>query len=116
MTEEENNHYFEVAKEIIDRYFEEKKLLKECMQTERTTATTEKVLKTVFSQMTEQSQKIYDAWEDEWVKSKYFPNHEERSLAAAFKELINQLQRGTTIGPVIMCPDILELCEELEND
>jgi len=53
MTEEESNHYFEVAKEIIDRYFEEKKLLKECRQTGRTTATTEKVLKTVFSQMTD---------------------------------------------------------------
>ena len=52
MTEEESNHYFEVAKEIIDRYFEEKKLLKECRQTGRTTATTEKVLKIVFSQMT----------------------------------------------------------------
>jgi len=53
MTEEESNHYFEVAKEIIGRYFEEKKLLKECRQTGRTTATTEKVLKTVFSQMTD---------------------------------------------------------------
>jgi acid phosphatase class B len=53
MTEEESNHYFEVAKEIIDKYFEEKKLLKECRQTGRTTATTEKVLKTVFSQMKE---------------------------------------------------------------
>jgi len=53
MTEEESNHYFEVAKEIIDKYFEEKKLLKECRQTGRTTATTEKVLKTVFSQMTD---------------------------------------------------------------
>jgi len=53
MTEEESNHYFEVAKEIIDKYFEENKLLKECRQTGRTTATTEKVLKTVFSQMTD---------------------------------------------------------------
>ena len=53
MTEEESNHYFEVAKEIVDKYFDEKKLLKECRQTGRTTATTEKVLKTVFSQMTD---------------------------------------------------------------
>jgi hypothetical protein len=53
MTEEESNHYFEVAKEIVEKYFEEKKLLKECRQTGRTTATTEKVLKTVFSQMTD---------------------------------------------------------------
>jgi hypothetical protein len=34
------------------------------------------------------------------------------SLAAAFKELINQLQASPGI---IMCPDILELCEELKN-
>ena len=53
MTEEESNHYFEVAKEIVDKYFEEKKLLKECRQTGRTNATTEKILKTVFSQMTD---------------------------------------------------------------
>jgi hypothetical protein len=63
--------------------------------------------------MTERAQKIYDAWEEEWLKQKDF--YENRALAAAFKELINQLQQGTTVGPVIMCADILELCEELEN-
>ena len=65
--------------------------------------------------MTERAQKIYDAWEQEFVKEKN-PFYEHRALAAAFKELINQLQQGTTVGPVIMCPDILELCEELKND
>jgi 3-deoxy-D-arabino-heptulosonate 7-phosphate (DAHP) synthase class II len=60
--------------------------------------------------MSERAQKIYDAWEEEWLKQKDF--YENRSLAAAFKELINQLQ----VSPgIIMCPDILELCEELEN-
>jgi len=60
MTEEESNHYFEgdyfyfeLPKEIVDKYFDEHKLLKECRQTGRTAATTEKVLKTVFSQMTD---------------------------------------------------------------
>ena len=35
-------------------------------------------------------------------------------LIHTFKELINQLQKGTIVGPVITCYDVLELCEELE--
>ena len=46
----------EYGREKIRALMEEKKLLKECRQTGRTTATTEKVLKTVFSQMTEDIQ------------------------------------------------------------
>jgi hypothetical protein len=41
------------GREKIRALMEEKKLLKECRQTGRTNATTEKVLKTVFSQMTD---------------------------------------------------------------
>ena len=41
------------GREKIRALMEENKLLKECRQTGRTTATTEKVLKTVFSQMKE---------------------------------------------------------------
>lgn len=63
--------------------------------------------------MSEQSKKIYGAWEEEWLKQIDF--YEQRSLAAAFRELINQMQQGTTVGAVITCSDILELCEELEN-
>jgi hypothetical protein len=44
------------GREKIRALMEEKKLLKECRQTGRTTATTEKVLKTVFSQMNEDIQ------------------------------------------------------------
>jgi hypothetical protein len=65
--------------------------------------------------MTERAQKIYDAWEQEFIEDKY-PFYENRALSATFKELINQLQQGTTVGPVIMCADVLELCEELKND
>jgi hypothetical protein len=43
----------EYGREKIRALMEEKKLLKECRQTGRTNATTEKVLKTVFSQMTD---------------------------------------------------------------
>jgi hypothetical protein len=60
--------------------------------------------------MKERSQKIYDAWEEEYCLQRGF--YEGRALSAALKELINQLQ---TSPGVIMCPDILELCEELEN-
>jgi hypothetical protein len=42
-----------LEKKEDDKDLEEKKLLKECRQTGRTNATTEKVLKTVFSQMKE---------------------------------------------------------------
>jgi hypothetical protein len=42
-----------LEKKEDDKDLEENKLLKECRQTGRTTATTEKVLKTVFSQMKE---------------------------------------------------------------
>lgn len=60
--------------------------------------------------MTVRAQKIYDAWEEEYCLQK--PFHEHRALAAAFKELINQLQ----VSPgIIMCPDVLELCEELKD-
>ena len=60
--------------------------------------------------MSERAQKIYDAWEEEYCLQK--PFHEHRALAAAFKELINQLQQG---NGMIYAPDILELCEELKN-
>lgn len=61
--------------------------------------------------MTVRAQKIYDVWEEEYCLQK--PFHEHRALAVAFKELINQLQ----VSPgIIMCPDVLELCEELKDD
>ena len=63
--------------------------------------------------MTERAQRIYDAWEDEYCRQK--PFYEHRALASAIRETINQLQKGTTLGAVIMCADVLELCEELEK-
>ena len=36
-------------------------------------------------------------------------------VAAALREVINQLQQSSTTHPAfISCPDLLELCEELE--
>ena len=63
--------------------------------------------------MTERAQRIYDAWEDEYCRQK--PFYEHRALASAIRETINQLQKGTTLGAVNMCADVLELCEELEK-
>ena len=63
--------------------------------------------------MTERAQRIYDVWEDEYCRQK--PFYEHRALASAIRETINQLQKGTTLGAVIMCEDMLELCEELEK-
>jgi hypothetical protein len=36
-------------------------------------------------------------------------------VAAALRETINQLQKGSTVDSVIMCADVLDLCEKLEK-
>ena len=41
--------------------------------------------------MTERAKKIYRAWEDKWVESNKFPNHEELSLAAAIRIIADEL-------------------------
>jgi hypothetical protein len=58
----------------------------------------------------ERAQKIMKAYEAEDTYN--FPND---GVAAALREVINQLQKGTTVGVVIMCADVLELCEELKK-
>lgn len=70
--------------------------------------------------MSEIAQKLYDAWEEEWLKQRDF--YEKRSLAAALKELVNQLKIDYEIEEyveddwVIDVKDILRISEELEND
>jgi hypothetical protein len=66
--------------------------------------------------MTERAKKIYDAWNDVYnLQRECYAHHIPSALAAAIRETINQLQQGTSVGAVIMCADVLELCEELEN-
>jgi hypothetical protein len=62
--------------------------------------------------MKEQAQKVLETflWEPKFSK-----RDEKSALIRALKELINQLQKGTTVGAVIMCDDVLELCEELKK-
>jgi hypothetical protein len=57
--------------------------------------------------MTERAKKIMKAYEAEDTYN--FPND---GVAAAIREVINQLQQSPG---VIMCADVLELCEELEK-
>ena len=59
--------------------------------------------------MTERAQKVWEAYEAEDTYN--FPKD---GVVAALRETINQLQQGTTVGAVIMCDDVLELCDELE--
>ena len=59
--------------------------------------------------MTERAKKIMKAYEAEDTY-----NYPQDGVAAALREVINQLQQGTIVGPVITCYDVLELCEELE--
>jgi hypothetical protein len=56
--------------------------------------------------MTERAKKIMEAYEAEDTYN--FPKD---GVAAAIREVINQLQQSPG---VIMCADVLELCDELE--
>jgi len=58
--------------------------------------------------MTERAQKVKEAF---WENTKYPDDLDEWNLANALRETINQLQQSPG---VIMCADVLELCEELE--
>jgi hypothetical protein len=57
--------------------------------------------------MTERAQRIMEAYKAEDTYN--FPND---GVAAALREVINQLQQSPG---VIMCADVLELCEEIEK-
>ena len=56
--------------------------------------------------MTERAQRIMEAY-----KAEDTYNYPQDGVAAALREVINQLQQSPG---VIMCADVLELCEELE--
>ena len=60
--------------------------------------------------MTERAQKIVDATMELTLRPQQ--GDRARVIAAALREVINQLQQSPG---VIMCPDVLELCEELET-
>jgi hypothetical protein len=64
---------------------------------------------------TEQAKKVDDAY---WKGRTNIPDIYTKGrvrFAAGLREVINQLQQGTTVGAVIMCTDVLELCDELEK-
>jgi len=56
--------------------------------------------------MTERAQKVWEAYEAEDTYN--FPKD---GVVAALREVINQLQQSPG---VIMCADVLKLCDELE--
>jgi hypothetical protein len=63
--------------------------------------------------MTKTERKVMEAfWNSHQQDRKYW--HRD-GVSAALRETINQLQKGTAVGAVIMCADVLELCEELEK-
>ena len=61
----------------------------------------------------QQAEKIYDVWEEEWLKSKDFYEH--RALAAAFRELITQCGYTKDELLVVNVRDILGIIEVLEE-
>jgi hypothetical protein len=59
--------------------------------------------------------KTHKVWEAFRENTDYPEDITGWNLANALREVINQLQKGTIVGPVITCYDVLELCEELEK-
>ena len=62
--------------------------------------------------MTKVERKVMEAFWNSHQQDRAYWHRD--GVAAALREVINQLQKGTTVGTVIMCADVLELCEELE--
>jgi len=71
--------------------------------------------------MTERAKRIYRAWEDKWVESNKFPNHEELSLAAGIREIVNEFQyyqccEEEGVEDMVVDARVLyELADELEE-
>ena len=65
--------------------------------------------------MTERAKKIYRAWEEEWVKSKYLPNHEELALASAIREIANCFEWDSYGLAELNANDFIELADEVEE-
>jgi hypothetical protein len=61
----------------------------------------------------QQAEKIYDVWEEEWLKSKDFYEH--RALAAAFRTLLEQCGYEQDGLLVVNIRDIIGIVEVLEE-
>jgi hypothetical protein len=69
------------------------------------------------------AQKIWDTYIEGYSEalmtpvenfSTYLDKDSKKIIASVLRQTINELQKGTAVGAVIMCADMLELCEELE--
>ena len=58
------------------------------------------------------SEKTHKVWEAFWENTYYPDDLDGWNLSNALREVINQLQQSPG---VIMCADVLELCEEIEK-
>ena len=74
--------------------------------------------------MKEQAQKIWDTYINGYSEALMTPVEDfatyldkdcRKIIASVLRQTINELQKGTAVGAVIMCADVLELCEELEK-
>jgi hypothetical protein len=61
--------------------------------------------------MTKTERKVMEAFWNSHQQDRAYWHRD--GVAAALRETINQLQQSPG---VIMCADVLELCEEIEND
>ena len=74
--------------------------------------------------MKEQAQKIWDTYINGYSEALMTPVEDfatyldkdcRKIIADVLRQTINELQKGTAVGVVIMCEDVLELCNELEK-
>ena len=74
--------------------------------------------------MKEQAQKIWDTYINGYSEAlmtpvenfaTYLDKDSKKIIASVLRQTINELQKGTAVGVVIMCEDVLELCNELEK-
>jgi hypothetical protein len=74
--------------------------------------------------MKEQAQKIWDTYINGYSEAlmtpvedfaTYLDKDSKKIIADVLRQTINELQKGTAVGVVIMCEDVLELCNELEK-
>ena len=63
--------------------------------------------------MTVIAQRIYDAWEKEWLKQKDFYEH--RALAAALRVLVSECETWEDGTYMVKSNDILDVANELEG-
>ena len=64
--------------------------------------------------MTDRAKKVMEAFYKDWTDDEHIDD--KIAVVNVLREVINQLQQSSATHPAfISCPDMLELCEEIEK-